>query len=577
MSRRIDGWAVAGLLVVMLGLSGCRPTAAQRPDQPVPAAAVDTAPMVAPQPASGALGALETSLAGVYEKLNKSVVNINVVADMARRGVVPELDEEGAGSPAIPPALRDYIPEGIWPGPGRGRVPRDMPPPRRFGSGSGFVWDTKGHIVTNNHVVGGASRITVTFADGTQVTATPVGADPDSDLAVVKVDLPADQLFPVTLADSTQVKPGALSIALGNPFGLDGSMTVGFISAVGRVVPTDPEAGPDARYTIPDVLQTDAPINPGNSGGVLADGQGNVIGVPTQIVSSVGTSAGIGFAVPSAIVSKVVPALISTGRYEHAYLGIKGGSLVPELAKAMKLPENTRGALVGEIMPDSPSDKAGLRGSDRETEIDGEKVNVGGDVIIALEDQPLRSFDDLVTELARHGVIGQPLKLTILRDGKQQDVTVDLAARPSNTPASAPATPDAEPVLGPAGGMTLGIAGLDLTADLAEAAGLPKDLKGILVTAIEAGSPADKAGFRGGDRSADADLLKRLPEGPDAAAQLQAVRLGGDVITAFNGEPVTTLAELRAKLAKVTVGSTVKVTVLRAGEKMDLEVVFPNT
>lgn len=574
MSRRIDGWTVAGLLVVMLGVTGCRPTAAQRPDQPVPAAAVDTAPMVAPQPASGALGALETSLAGVYEKLNKSVVNINVVADMPRRGG-PQMDEEGAAGPMIPPGLRDYIPEGIWPGPGRGQ--RNTPPPRRFGSGSGFVWDTKGHIVTNNHVVGGASRITVTFADGNQATAKLVGADPDSDLAVVKVDLPTEQLFPVTLADSTQVKPGALSIALGNPFGLDGSMTVGFISAVGRVVPTDPEAGPSGAYTIPDVLQTDAPINPGNSGGVLADGQGNVIGVPTQIVSSVGTSAGIGFAVPSAIVSKVVPALISKGRYEHAYLGIKGGSLVPEVAKAMKLPENTRGALVGEIMPDSPSGKAGLRGSDRETEIEGEKVNVGGDVIIALAGQPLRSFDDLVTELARHGVIGQPLKLTILRDGKQQDVTVDLTARPSSTPAGAAQQADAEPELGPAGGMTLGIAGLDLTTELAAAAGLPKDQKGILVTAIEAGSPADNAGFRGGDRSAGEDVLKNLPTDPNDPTARPTVRLGGDVITAFNGEAVTTLAELRAKLAKVTAGSTVKVTVLRAGELTDLEVVFPNS
>ena len=211
-------------------------------------------------------------------------------------------------------------------------LPQGQQPQQQYQSalGSGFVWDQNGDIVTNNHVVSGADKIEVTFSDGTIVPATLVGADPDSDLAVIKVDVPADKLHPVQLGDSSAVKVGQLAIAIGNPFGLEGTMTTGIISAVGRSLPANDNS--TQSYTIPDVIQTDAPINPGNSGGVLVDVQGQVLGVTSAIESPVRASAGVGFAIPSAIVNNVVPALIKDGKYVHSWLGISGTTLVPDLA-----------------------------------------------------------------------------------------------------------------------------------------------------------------------------------------------------------------------------------------------------
>ncbi len=210
--------------------------------------------------------------------------------------------------------------------------------------GSGFIWDNAGDLVTNYHVVSGSDRITVTFSDGSTVPATLVGADPDSDLAVIKVNAPAQQLQPVIMADSTQLKVGQLAIAIGNPFGLQGTMTVGFISGLGRLVPTNENAlGP--TYSIPDIIQTDASINPGNSGGVLLDDTGKVIGVTQSIATTSGSSSGVGFAIPSAIVQQVIPALIKTGHYDHPYLGVSVTSMNPDLAAAMNLPSNQSGAL----------------------------------------------------------------------------------------------------------------------------------------------------------------------------------------------------------------------------------------
>lgn len=295
--------------------------------------------------------------------------------------------------------------------------------------GSGFIWDTNGHIVTNNHVIADATNISITFSDGTIVPGKLVGADPDSDLAVVKVDnVSSAELKPVTMADSTRLKVGQLAVAIGNPFGLQGTMTVGFISALGRLVPVDENAvGP--TYNIPDIIQTDASLNPGNSGGVLLDSQGKVIGVTQSMSSTSGSSAGVGFAIPAAIVKQVVPALIKNGHYDHPYLGLVVISLNPDFAAAMNLPANQRGSLVEGVTAGGPADKAGLKPSERPTTVNGQEIMVGGDVIIAFNNQVVKGSDDLIAYLGRLEA-GQTATLTVLRDGRQVQLTVVIGVRP---------------------------------------------------------------------------------------------------------------------------------------------------
>jgi serine protease Do len=398
------------LLASLLAFPGC---AAQNPP-----AVTSAAPLPSPTPQVISSSPLQTSqldietvVERIYTEVSPSVVNIRVV--QKQQVMFPSF-------PEIPgfPQFNLPIPQG----------------PREYysaGLGSGFVWDTDGDIVTNNHVVSGADRISVTFNDGTTVAGKVVGTDPDSDLAVVKVDVPAAQLKPVQLADSTQVMVGQLAVAIGNPFGLEGTMTVGFVSALGRLLPADSQTAQGTTYSIPDVIQTDAAVNPGNSGGVLVDRNGMVIGVTSAIETSSGSNSGIGFAIPSAVVQKVVPVLIKSGHYEHAWLGISGESLNPDIAKAMGLPQDQRGALIIDITPSSPADKAGLHGSDKQVTIDGEQVRIGGDIITGINGQPVKTFDDVVTYLARSAEVGQTISLTILSGGKTTSVNVKLAARPT--------------------------------------------------------------------------------------------------------------------------------------------------
>ncbi len=298
------------------------------------------------------------------------------------------------------------------------------------GAGSGFVWDQNGHIVTNNHVVADGGRLAVMFHDGTTVNATVVGTDRDSDLAVLKVSRPAEELKPVTVADSSLVQVGQLVVAIGNPFGLQNTMTVGFVSATGRGLPVDPETE-GVSYSIPDVIQTDASINPGNSGGVLVDSEGRLIGVTSAIVSPVRASAGVGFAVPSAIVKNVVPVLIERGRFEHPWLGLTGTTLTPDLAEAMGLPAGQRGALVIAVVAGGPSASAGLRPSERSVRIENTQVQVGGDVIIAIDGEPILDMDDLIAYLSRSTRVGQTIIMDVLRQGKVEKISVTLGARPS--------------------------------------------------------------------------------------------------------------------------------------------------
>jgi 2-alkenal reductase len=237
---------------------------------------------------------------------------------------------------------------------------------------------------------------------------------------------------------------GQLAIAIGDPFGLEGTMTMGIISALGRSLPVASSEVGQAQYTIPDIIQTDAPINPGNSGGVLVDDQGHVIGVTAAIESPVRANAGIGFAIPSAIVERVVPSLVQDGTYVHPWLGISGGTLTTEIASAMSLDPEQRGVLIARVTPGGPADVAGLRGSDRQVQIEGQNVDVGGDVIVSVDGQTLSRFEDLVTYLVRNTDVGQTLDLQVLRDGQTRHVKLTLAARPGNG-AEPTATPTQEP------------------------------------------------------------------------------------------------------------------------------------
>ena len=295
--------------------------------------------------------------------------------------------------------------------------------------GSGFVWDTQGHIVTNNHVVENAYNITVTFSDGTTTTAEVVGTDVQSDLAVIKVDPTGLTLHPVSLGNSQIVKVGDLVIAIGNPYGLAGSMTQGIVSALSRSLTVD-SSNPfsSSTYTIPDIIQTDAAVNPGNSGGVLVNTSGEVIGVTSAIQSTTNANAGIAFAIPSHIVERIVPVLIKDGRYQHPSLGLSGITLTANYATEMGLDANTHGVLITRITPGGAADLAGLRETTQQYTRYNRGVIIFGDVITAIDGNPVRTYEDLVSYIFNKTEVGQKVKLTILRDGKEMSVTATLQA-----------------------------------------------------------------------------------------------------------------------------------------------------
>ena len=298
-------------------------------------------------------------------------------------------------------------------------------------TGSGFIFDHKGSIVTNFHVVEGASRVFVLFSDGTEVQANVVGLDQDSDLAVLRLeDVSPDLLKPVDLGDSSQIQVGQRAVAIGNPFGdFAQSMTVGIVSAVGRVV-----RSPNSLFSNAELIQTDAAINPGNSGGPLLDSKGQVIGVNTLIRSTVQQSSGVGLAVPVNAVKRIVPVLIARGYYPHPWLGIRGRTIEYWLVEGLDLPVD-RGALVTEVDLDGPSMAAGVRGGDRQVplQVPGHDEPVlypaGGDIIIGIDDQPVASFDDIITYL-QGTEVGQTVVLRILRDRGEIEIPVKLAERP---------------------------------------------------------------------------------------------------------------------------------------------------
>ena len=379
--------AIAVSMLILLGCTCAIPALQARPTQPAPTEEVivptPRPPTPTPEPSSRTLTSQEEIVIDIYRRVSPGVVYIEVVNGTTI--------EDG-------------------------------------GSGSGMVYDREGHVITNEHVVRGASTIRVYFSDDTIAEATVLGTDADADLAVLRVDVPPEILHPLELGTSADLQVGQLAIAIGNPYGYERTMTVGHISALGRVLQQE------SRFSIAEVIQTDAAINPGNSGGPLLDSSGLVIGVNSYYRPSslIGGSTGIGFAVPVDEVRLVVPALIAEGRYRHPWLGIRGYALRPELVEALGLPVQ-RGALVAEVIEGGPAEEAGLRGGRREIVVPGypEPVLSGGDVIIAIDDTPVTGMDDIITYLQRTEV-DRWVTLTVLRDGERQAIEVRLGERPES-------------------------------------------------------------------------------------------------------------------------------------------------
>jgi S1-C subfamily serine protease len=294
-----------------------------------------------------------------------------------------------------------------------------------YAQGSGFVYDDQGHILTNAHVVHGFDAVEVTFSDGLIREATVVGEDLHSDLAVIQVELPTG-VAAIPLGAMEELAVGQTTIAIGNPFGFEGTLTSGIISALGRTIPSQ------TQYSIPQAIQTDAAINFGNSGGPLLNLTGEVIGVVDQIETT-GISSGnlgVGFAIPVSIIKRVAPALIETGHYDWPWLGVSGYTINPPLVKAMNLPVE-QGAYVSSLTDGGPAQVAGLRGNTKTVTQDGRTVDVGGDVITAIDGQPVKTFDDILVYLSLQTSPGQDVMLTILRDGQYQDISVKLGTRPT--------------------------------------------------------------------------------------------------------------------------------------------------
>jgi 2-alkenal reductase len=385
-------WALPALLVLFPVLAfACRAAvpgiSAPQPVEPI------QAPEQLPEPTievnllpalTGVEDANDETLVGLYARVNPAVVNLTV---FSRQG--------GELAPAS--------------------------------QGSGFVYDTQGHIVTNAHVIHGADQIEVIFADATVRTAELVGEDLNSDLAVVRIEDLPEGVAPLSLGNMEELAVGQTVIAIGNPFGLDGTLTRGVISALGRTIPAL------TPFNIPQSIQTDAAINPGNSGGPLLNLQGEVIGVNAQIETDgqSRSNLGVGFAIPVSIVRIVVPDLIEKGEHSWAWLGVRGGNLNPPLIEAMDL-QVEKGAYLAEVIANGPSDKAGLRGADDVVTVRGRQVEVGGDVVIAIDGQPVSSFDDLLIYITLNTQPGQVVTLIILRGGQQREVEVELEERPTS-------------------------------------------------------------------------------------------------------------------------------------------------
>ena len=416
--------------------------------------------------------------------------------------------------------------------------------------GSGFVYDTNGHIITNNHVTSGAKDLHITFSDGTIYTGKVIGSDPQSDLAVVLLnDVPKEKLFPLTLGNSSTLIVGERVAAVGNPFGLSGSLTEGIVSGLGRLLPSSPENifGSDDRivsFSIPDIIQTDAAINPGNSGGPLFNLNGEVIGINSAIFSNTGVYAGVGFAIPSNTLKKVIPELIENGSYQHPWIGITGIDVTPDIAKKMNLTE-ARGFLVIDVNSNGPADKAGIRGGDKIDMIDGREVELGGDIILAIDGKPVRKIDDVLSHLEREKSVGDKISLTVIRDGIVQEKNTTLEERP-----------DSETLANSTRHPSLGITGIDVTPDIAKKMNLT-EARGFLVIDVNSNGPADKAGIRGGYK---VEIINNTQ-----------YRLGGDLIIGIDNQSVNSVSDITDYLKNKKEGDIVKLVILRNNEMINVQ------
>lgn len=293
--------------------------------------------------------------------------------------------------------------------------------------GSGIVYDLSGHIITNNHVVDDYQKIRVVFHDGESYSAKVTGTDPFADLAVIKVDADPQTLHTLPLGDSSKLRIGDEVIAIGSPFGLTGSMTTGIVSQLGRIL-NPPNIG---SFSIPNVIQTDAAINPGNSGGPLLNDKGEVIGINTAIQTQTGEFSGVGFAIPSNTMKRIVPHLVQDGHYKHPWLGVSGISIDPDLSDSLGLSTQS-GFLIENIVSDSPASKAGLHASNQTKMVDGVKYKFGGDIIIGVDNSPIKKLEDLLNYLQDNKSAGDKMILKISREGKLMDVTLILQERPSS-------------------------------------------------------------------------------------------------------------------------------------------------
>jgi S1-C subfamily serine protease len=381
--RRWIGWFVVAALLVLSGVVigyGVLPVASAGP----------TAAPTPPATAADIATALQEQFVAIYEKVGPSVVHIR-----NQRAVVDFFGQ--------------VIPQG--------------------GTGTGFIYDAQGHIVTNYHVVEGAQSLDVTLADGRTFSAILVGSDPVNDLAVIRIRTNETLPPPLPLADSDQLRVGQIVLAIGNPFGLEQTLTMGIVSALGRVIQS-----PENNRFIGEVIQTDAAINPGNSGGPLLDLQGRVIGVNTQIISPSGASAGIGFAVSANTVARVVPVLIARGAYPHPWLGVRVLEVTPSVATLLEQAGMTmpvrEGLLILETVTNGPAARAGLRAPQRVVQVGNIRVPVGGDVIVRINNTPIRTFQDLTVYLETKTRSGEVVTVTVIRDGKEQNIRVRLGTQP---------------------------------------------------------------------------------------------------------------------------------------------------
>ena len=497
-------------------------------------------PVFADDTKTEAINEAKASFSDLYEKINPSVVYVYVAKAAETSETNYEIDDFDFGDifgPQFEEFFRQFNEQDQ--DNRRNDEPKEREPQLTYGSGTGFVWDDKGHIVTNNHVIENAVEVTITYSDGIERDAKVIGADPDSDLAVLEVENPKEGLIPVTMGDSSALKPGDLAAAIGNPLGQTGTMTQGIISALGRSYAVGENDG-SGNYTIPDVIQTDASINPGNSGGVLINADGEVVGVVMAFSSYSYSSAGIGYAIPSNLVKRVIPALIENGEYEHPWIGFSGLALTPAINEQLELDHDQRGALIQTVQPNSPAEAAGIAAGDEDLEIaKGSFIRAGGDIITKINDRDVKGMDDIIAYLSSNTSIGDTITLHLIRDGKEMDVDLTLAARPnpSQRHANANAKTEEEEEEKESGKASLGVYISDSS-----------DIDGVYVNTVNEDSAADDAGME-----------------------------EGDIIVSFDGVEVHSVAELKAEIDKHLPGERVTVTILRDGETKDLRLTLGNT